>query len=71
MYTQDRKNRKEASRSYAKNAQRSRDEEIEERLPRWVKLFNLVEQRAEALKKEQSKKVACAGKKKSLLSYKN
>jgi len=48
MYTQNRKSRKDA-----KNAQRSRDEEIEERLPRWVKLFNLVEQRAEALKKEQ------------------
>jgi len=56
MYTQDRKNRKETSKSYAKN-ERSRDEEIEERLPRWVKLFNLVEQRAEALKKEQSRLV--------------
>jgi len=58
MYTQESKNRKETSKSYAKNAQRSRDKEIEERLPRWVKLFNLVEQRAEALKKEQGRLVA-------------
>jgi len=43
---------KGTSKSYAKNAQRNRDQEIEERLPRWVKLFNLVEQRAEALKKK-------------------
>jgi len=49
-YTQDRK--KKTSKPYAKNAQRNRDQEIEERLPRWMKLFNLVEQRAEELQKE-------------------